>query len=137
MNPRQTGEMPYGQETRLFDAIPFVASGWMVIAVLLRNTGIIPAATAFACWCVAGSVLFWYMAYFLLKVDIVPVFILQNALIIFSVFRELSTTLLVLLLSTECAIILVDRLNVKRVSSEKQKEDLKQWTNFYQSMSTV
>jgi hypothetical protein len=137
MNPRQTGEMPYGHETRLSNAIPFVASGWMVIAVLLRNTGIIPATSAFAGCCLAGSVLFLYMAYILLKVDIVPVFILLYALIIFSVLRVFPTTLVVLLLSAACAIILVDRLNVDGCSSEKQKEDLKQWTDFYQSMSTV
>jgi hypothetical protein len=51
--------------------------------------------------------------------------------------REFPTTLVVLLLSAACVIILVNRLNVKRGTSEKQKEDLKQWTDFYQSMSTV
>ena len=137
MNPRQTGEMPYGHETRLSYAIPYITSGWIVIAVLLRNTRIIPATGAFAGWCAAGSGLFWYMAYILLQVDIVPVFIILYALIIFSVLREFSTTHVVLLLSAACAIILIVRLNVKRGTSEKQKEDLKQWTDFYQSMSTV
>jgi hypothetical protein len=137
MNPRQTGEMPYSHETSLSCAIPFVASGWRVIAVLFPNTGIIPATSAFTGWCLAGPVLFWHRAYILLKVHIVSVFVLLYALIIFSVLRNVPTTLVVLLLSAACAILFVDRLNVIGGSSEKLKEDLKKWTDFCQSMSTV
>jgi hypothetical protein len=137
MKPRQTGEMPFSHETRLSCAIPFFASGLMVIAVLLRNTGIIPATGAFAGCCVAGSVLFWYTADIRLKGYIVCIFILLYAFIILSGLREFSPTLIVLLLSAPCTIILVHRLNAKRDSSENQKEDLKQWTDFYQSTSTV
>ena len=111
--------MPYGHENSLSNAIPFVASGWIVIAVLLQNTVIITATSAFAGWCVAGSALFWFMSFILLKVYIVSVFILLYALIIFSVLRQFPPTLMVLLLSAACAIIHVDRLNVKQGSPEK------------------
>jgi hypothetical protein len=137
MNPRQTGEMPYGHKTSLSYATPFVASGWRVIAVLFPNTGIITATSAFAGWCLAGPVLFWHRKYILLKVHSMSVFILLYALIIFSVLSSVPTTLMVLLLPAACAIIFDDRLNVIGGSSEKLKEDLKKWTDFCQSMSTV
>jgi hypothetical protein len=48
-----------------------------------------------------------------------------------------KTRLSYAIMSAACTIILVDRLNERRDSSENQKEDLKQWTDFYQTILTV
>jgi hypothetical protein len=133
MNPRQTGKLSFRPDTRLFYEIMAVTSGWIVLAVLLQKTRIILTSSTFAGCCFAGTVPLRQLGY-ILKVDIIPSFILLFTLIIFSVFREFPTTAGVLLLSAACAIILVNRLNMRRSSSEKLKEDQKQWTDFYQNM---
>jgi hypothetical protein len=132
MNPRQTGKLSFRPDTRLFYEIVAVTSGWIVLAVLFQKTRIILTSSTFAGCCFAGTVPLRQLGY-ILKVDIIPSFILLT-LIIFSVFREFPTTAGVLLLSAACAIILVNRLNMRRSSSEKLKEDQKQWTDFYQNM---